>query len=127
RVVIDHEGKVNDVGKSLAPRIAAKQDIVGAGFKKYEMRILFWRFGHELETENVGVEAAAASEVADRNRHVQDAFGLDHTHLQLRPGCAEKFLLRQLGKDFTRDQHVWRRIHGTFSCRSRSMTRGGLR
>src|SRR5262249_61400127 len=95
-VAIDHEGMVNDVGKSLAARIAAKQDIVGAGFKKYEMRILFWRFGHEFETENVGVESAAASEVADRNRHVQDAFGLDHTHLQQRPAVPlpEKFLLR---------------------------------
>src|SRR5262249_52432802 len=81
-VAIDHEGMVNDVGKSFAARIAAKQDIVGAGFKKYEMRILFWRFAHEFETENVGGEAAAACEDADRNRAEQDAFGLDHTPLQ---------------------------------------------
>src|SRR5262245_56571480 len=95
-VAIDHEGIMNDVGKSPAARVAAKKDIAGAGFEKYEMRILFWRFRHEFKAENVGVEAAAAGEVADRNRHAYDAFGLDHTHLQQRTGVAlpKKFLLR---------------------------------
>src|SRR5262249_44733194 len=35
-VAIDHEGIMNDVGKSPAARVAAKKDIAGAGFEKYE-------------------------------------------------------------------------------------------
>jgi hypothetical protein len=72
---------MDDVGKSPAARLAPKQDIVGARFKKHEVRIFFWRLRHELEPENLGIEGPAAGEIAHRNGHVQNAFGLDHTHL----------------------------------------------
>src|SRR5262249_51328148 len=120
------------------------------------MRILLRHLGHEFESENVGVEGAAAGQVADRNGHVQNAFGLDHVKLPCSDGMPSggKFPY-QLGENFTHDQHGTaagaifaegvdnlrlkpsdrRRpkdqrhrecIHGTFSCRNRSMTRGGL-
>jgi hypothetical protein len=44
------------------------------------MRIFLRHLGHELEAENVGVEGATAGEIAHRNRHMQNAFGLDHTN-----------------------------------------------
>src|SRR5262249_30019973 len=45
------------------------------------MRILLRHLGHEFKPENVGIEGAAAGGVADRNGHVQNAFGLDHANL----------------------------------------------
>src|SRR5262249_21545002 len=60
---------------------ATEDDVVGAGFEEHEMGIFLRHLGHEFEPENVSVEGAAAGQVADRNRHVQDAFGLDHANL----------------------------------------------
>src|SRR5215470_11090443 len=79
-VAVDHAGVVDDVGKPPASGVAAEDDIVGAGFQEHEMRILLRHLGHEFEAENVGVEGATTSEVADRDRHMQNAFGLDHTN-----------------------------------------------
>src|SRR5262249_20615754 len=120
------------------------------------MRILLRHLGHEFESENVSVEGAAACKVADRNGHVQDAFGLDHVKLPCSDGVPSGGNFPyQLGENFTHDQHGTaagaifakgidnlrlkpsdrrqpkdRRhcecIHGTFGCRNRSMTRGGL-
>src|SRR5262245_43844801 len=79
-VAVDHEGVVDDVGKPPAAGVAAEDDIVGAGFEEHEMRIFLRHLGHELEAENVGVEGAAAGEVTHWNRHMQNAFGLDHAN-----------------------------------------------
>src|SRR5262249_22868354 len=80
-VAVDHEGVVNGVGKPSAAGVAAEQDIVGTRFEEHEMRILLRHLGHEFEPENIGVEGAAAGRIADRNGHVQNAFGLDHANL----------------------------------------------
>src|SRR5262249_14456116 len=79
-VAVDHEGVVDDVGKPRAAGVAAEDDIVGAGFEEHEMRILLRHLGHEFKAESVGVEGATTSEVADRDRHMQNTFGLDHAN-----------------------------------------------
>src|SRR5262249_49708927 len=79
-VAVDHEGVVDDVGKSGAAGVAAEYDIVGAGFQEHEMRILLRHLGHEFEAENVGVEGATAGRVAHGYRHMQNASGLDHAN-----------------------------------------------
>ena len=148
-VAIDHEGVVNVFGKPSAAGVAAEYDIVGAGFEEHEMRILLRHLGHELEAENVGVEGATTSEVAHRNRHMQNAFGLDHGKPSLTATVyahTRKIFHRQLGENLTHVQanipraqylaepadnlrlikKTLRMLHGMFSCRSRSMTRGEL-
>src|SRR5215472_10695588 len=146
-VAVDHEGVVDDVGKPPAAGVAAEYDIVGAGFEEHEMRIFLRYLGHELEAENVSVEGAAAGEVAHRNRHVQNAFGLDHASppLQRRHtptrGTFSIDSLEKISRTFNptyRKRNILpnrstievdqkptplRMFHGTFSCRNRSMTR----
>src|SRR5689334_9518289 len=76
-IAVDDESVMDDVGEALAPLLAAEDDIVGAGFEEHEVRVALRRLGDEFEAEHVGVEGAAAAEVADRNGDVQYAFGLD--------------------------------------------------
>src|SRR5712691_11733737 len=77
-VAVDHEGVMNDVGKPAAAHLAPKDHVVGARFEEYEMGIVLRRLRHEFEPENLGIEGAAAPEIADRNGHMQDALGPDH-------------------------------------------------
>src|SRR5262249_47927767 len=77
-VAVDHEGVMNDVREPAPARLAPEDDVIGTRLEEHEMGIFFLRLRHEFEPKNLGIESAAALEIADRNGHMQDAFGPDH-------------------------------------------------
>src|SRR5262249_50442066 len=105
-VAVDHESVVDDVRKPTAAGLASEHHVVVAGLEEHEVGVLLGDLADEFEPEDVGIESRAARGIADRNGEVQDAFGLDHAGASAAATPSHGKVRRQLGENFTGDQHA---------------------